>query len=200
LGGEVLLHLVRHGRPVIEPGKPASSWRLDRAASPDLQRLRTFLATGTAAASWYSSDEPKAVGTARTLTDGEIEVVPALKEAVRADWFPRQDQFQAAALAAFARPAHPALPGWEPFDQARARVRAAANDIVGRSRTEVVLVGHGTAWTLLVSDLTGQPPDLDSWRRLGQPDLCTLDLDARSVVRAWGAWRPDGSPTRDGGS
>lgn len=196
LGDEVLLHLVRHARPVIEPGKPASSWRLDPAA-PDLQRLRTFLHTNTAAASWHSSDEPKAVATASALTDGEVEVVPMLKEAVRADWFPHRDQFEAAALAAFARPADAAHPGWEPFDQTRARVRATADKIVRRSRTDVVLVGHGTAWTLLVSDITGQPPDLESWRRLGQPDLCTLDLDARSVVRAWGTWQLDGSPTRD---
>jgi broad specificity phosphatase PhoE len=197
LGDEVLLHLVRHGRPVIEPAKPASSWQLNPAASPDLQRLRAFLHTNTAAASWYSSDEPKAVATASALTDGEVEVVPMLREAVRADWFPRQDQFLAAALAAFARPAHAARPGWEPFDQTRARIRATADEIVELSRTDVVLVGHGTAWTLLVSDITRQPPDLESWRRLGQPDLCTLDLDTRSVVRAWGTWQPEGSPPRD---
>ena len=194
MGYEVLLHLVRHGRPLIEPGKPASSWRLDAAASPDVQGLQVFMRTNAAAASWHSSDEPKAIATASALTDGEVEVVPMLREAVRADWFPHQDQFQAAALAAFARPAHAARPGWEPFDQTRARIRATADKIVKRSRTDVVLVGHGTAWTLLVSDITGQPPDLESWRRLGQPDLCTLDLDTTSVVRAWGTWQLNDSP------
>jgi broad specificity phosphatase PhoE len=194
----MLLHLVRHGPPVIEPGKPASSWLLDPAASPDLRRLRTFMAANTAAVSWHSSDEPKAVATASALTDDEVEVVPMLREAVRADWFTRQDQFQAAALAAFARPAYAAHPGWEPFDQTRARIRAAADEILRRSRTDVVLVGHGSAWTLLVSDLLGQPPDLEAWRRLGQPDLCTLNLYTRSVVRAWGTWHLEGSPTRDG--
>ena len=197
LGDEVLLHLVRHGRPVIEPGKPASSWRLDPAASTNLQRLRTFMDAQTTPASWHSSDEPKAVATASALTDDEVEVVPMLKEAVRTDWFPQQHQFQAAALAAFARPAHAAHPGWEPFDQTRARIRATADEIMQRSRADVVLVGHGTAWTLLVSDITGQPPDLESWRRLGQPDLCTLNLHTTSILRAWGTWQLDGWPTRD---
>jgi broad specificity phosphatase PhoE len=189
----VLLHLVRHGRPTIEPGKLASSWQLDPAASPGLQRLRSFMVANAPAASWHSSDEPKAVATASALTDGEVEVVPMLREAGRADWFPLQDQFRAAVLAAFSEPTIAACPGWEPFDQTRARVRVSADEIVGRSPNDVVLVGHGTAWTLLVSDITGQPPDLESWARLGLPDLCTLDLHTESVVRAWGTWQSHGS-------
>ena len=39
---------------------------------------------------------------------------------------------------------------------------------------DVVLVGHGTAWTLVVADLTGQPPDLDRWESLAMPDLLTV--------------------------
>jgi broad specificity phosphatase PhoE len=180
LGGAVLLHLVRHRRPVIEPGKPASSWQLDDAAISEMQQLRTFMNANVRAASWYSSDEPKALGTARALTDGEIEVEPGLREAIRADWFPHQDQFRAAVLAAFGAPSRAGRPGWEPLDQTHARILAAVARIVDRSRTDVVLVGHGTAWTLLVSEITGQPPDLESWRRLRMPDLCTLDLSTGS--------------------
>jgi broad specificity phosphatase PhoE len=36
---------------------------------------------------------------------------------------------------------------------------------------DVVLVGHGTAWTLVRSALTGEPPDLDAWVRLSLPDV-----------------------------
>lgn len=40
---------------------------------------------------------------------------------------------------------------------------------------DVVLVGHGTAWTLLVSHLTGRPPDLDRWESMEMPDVLTVD-------------------------
>ena len=39
---------------------------------------------------------------------------------------------------------------------------------------DVVLVGHGTAWTVLVAELTGTPPDLDRWESLATPDLIVL--------------------------
>lgn len=141
------------------------------------------------AASWYSSDEPKAVATTRALTDGEFDTVSALHEALRADWFPHEDEFQAAVFAAFEIPARAARPGWEPFDRTRARIFKAAQEILDLSQTDVVLVGHGTAWTLLVSEITGQPPDLDAWRRLEMPDLCTLDLSTGTVVRPWRNWQ-----------
>ena len=147
------------------------------------------------AASWHTSDERKAVDTARALTDADVNVVSKLREAIRDDWFPHQDQFRAAVLAAFAGPALPARPGWEPFDQTRRRIRAAVDRIVERSPTDVVLVGHGTAWTLLVSEITGQAPDLESWGRLQTPDLCTLDLDLGAVVRDWGTWQSESPAT-----
>jgi broad specificity phosphatase PhoE len=39
---------------------------------------------------------------------------------------------------------------------------------------DVVLVGHGTAWTVLVAELTGRPPDLARWESLAMPDLITV--------------------------
>jgi broad specificity phosphatase PhoE len=41
--------------------------------------------------------------------------------------------------------------------------------------TDVVLVGHGTAWTVLAAALSGARPDLDRWRALRMPDLITID-------------------------
>jgi broad specificity phosphatase PhoE len=192
LSGQVLLHLVRHGRPVIVPGAPASSWPLDDSTGPDLRRMRRFLEDNVSSASWHSSDEPKALATARALTDREPTVDPALREAVRADWFADHEELRTAVFRGFDAPHRAACPGWESFDRTRDRIGRAVARIVEGSRTDVVLVGHGTAWTLLVSEITGSPPDLDSWRRLGMPDLCTLDLASGSVARAWGAWEWSG--------
>jgi broad specificity phosphatase PhoE len=184
----VLLHLVRHGRPLIEPGRPTSGWRLKDPPAPELRRLRAFLEANVSSATWHSSSEPKALATARALTDREVEVDPGLREVIRTDWFPDRRDFEAAVSQGFAAPSRAARPGWESFDQARGRVGRVLAGIVERSTTDVVLVGHGTAWTLLVAEITGRSPDLDAWQRLSMPDLCSLDLTSRSVARPWGAW------------
>ncbi len=33
---------------------------------------------------------------------------------------------------------------------------------------------HGTAWTLVVADLTGRPPDLAWWAGLAMPDVIAV--------------------------
>ena len=55
-------------------------------------------------------------------------------------------------------------------------VRALVADHPG---TDVVLVGHGTAWTVLVASLTGEPPDLDRWAAMAMPDLIEVAAPGR---------------------
>ena len=43
----------------------------------------------------------------------------------------------------------------------------------------VVLVGHGTAWTVLTAALTSTEPDVERWRALTMPDLLVVE-DLRS--------------------
>jgi broad specificity phosphatase PhoE len=86
---------------------------------------------------------------------------------------------------AFRSPDAPAAEGWEAAAATRERARAAlAAAPAGR---DVVLVGHGTAWTLLVAAITGDPPDIVAWRRMTLPDHCLLD--GERMVSPWGAWR-----------
>jgi broad specificity phosphatase PhoE len=109
------------------------------------------------------------------LTDGDVGVVDALCELRRgAAWV---DDFQATVVRAFAEPAVAAYDGWEPLEECRARVTKAVSGILSAHAGEdVVLVGHGTAWTVLASELTGTPPDLARWRDLGLPDVITVDV------------------------
>jgi broad specificity phosphatase PhoE len=59
-----------------------------------------------------------------------------------------------------------------PLAQTRRRVVRTVREIVARpGNDDLVLVGHATAWTCLVSALTGDPPDLDAWAHLGMPDV-----------------------------
>ena len=162
------LHLVRHGRPLVDRSRPAHEWNLDPAYDADVRALRSRL---PAAAVWYSSPEPKAFMTARLLTDEPIEVVADLREHERhnSDWI---EDFESVVRRAFAEPDVAAYDGWEPLGRCRDRVVRAASGILDIHRgLDVVLVGHGTAWTLLRAALAGSAPDLAWWAGLAMPDV-----------------------------
>ena len=166
------LHLVRHGRPLVVPGVPAAAWDLDPAAYDDVWALRASGRLPSRAA-WFSSAEPKAQQTAELLTDGGFGVLPDLGEQVRGgEWV---EDLTGAVRRAFASPDEPAVPGWEPLAACRDRVVTAVRRVLEvHGDDDVVLVGHGTAWTLVVADLTGDEPDLDRWEGLAMPDLITV--------------------------
>jgi broad specificity phosphatase PhoE len=169
------VYLVRHGRPSVDRSRPAHEWTLDPAYDDDVRALRARLPT---TAAWYSSPEPKAFLTARLLTEEPVEVVPDLREHERhsTDWV---DDFASVVRRAFDHPDVPAYDGWEPLARTRARVVRAVAAILDRHpHDEVVLVGHGTAWTLLRSALSGEPPDLAWWAALGLPDACRCEVGA----------------------
>jgi broad specificity phosphatase PhoE len=168
------LHLVRHGRPAMTPGVPAAAWDLDPTAYDDVWALRSS-GLLPARAAWFSSPEPKAVQTAQLLSDAEVGVLDDLREHERTgEWV---DDFAGAVRRAFAHPDVAALDGWEPLDACRERVVAAVRRVLDvHGSDDVVLVGHGTAWTLVVADLTGEPPDLERWAGLAMPDLLVVDV------------------------
>ncbi len=162
------LFLVRHGQPGVVPDRPAHEWELAPAGYDDVWALRDRLPPG---AVWYSSPEPKALQTAQLLTDADVGVVDGLREMVRdsTDWI---EPFEAMVRRAFEEPHLPACPGWESATACRDRVVPAVRHILEVHQDgDVVLVGHGTAWTLVVSALTGEPPDLEAWQRLAMPDV-----------------------------
>jgi broad specificity phosphatase PhoE len=162
------LFLVRHGRPLIDRSRPAHEWALDPAYSDDVSALRRRL---PGHASWYSSPESKALGTARLLTDQPFEVVDDLREQERrgSDWI---ENVESVVRRAFAHPDVPAYDGWEPLAATRTRLVEAVRSILeANPASDVVLVGHGTAWTVLDGALTGTAPDADRWARLAMPDL-----------------------------
>ena len=167
------LHLVRHGRSAPRPGVPAHEWELDPEGFDDIWALRES-GRLPARAVWFTSPEPKAIATAQLLHEGEVGVVLDLREHLRdsTDWL---EDFPGTVERAFAKPHEPAYDGWEPLVSCRDRVvRAVAGILSAHADEDVVLVGHGTAWTLLVAELTGQPPDLERWRAMSMPDLLVV--------------------------
>jgi broad specificity phosphatase PhoE len=167
------LFLVRHGRPSIRSELPPEQWELDPAGYAAIESLRES-GRLPSYARWFSSPEPKALETARRLTDSEITVVSDLREHERGPtpWFDDVEEWRAVVHRVFTEPDVPALPGWEPLTATRERLVPAVRTILDAHPGEdVVLAGHGTAWTLLRAELTGDPPDLEAWRALQMPDV-----------------------------
>jgi broad specificity phosphatase PhoE len=186
------LHLVRHGLSAPTAG-PASEWDLHPDAHVGLAALRRS-GVLPADARWFTSPEPKAHGTARALTDTAVGVVDGLREMARpAEPWHGAETWNAVVHRSMTQPDTPARPGWE-------TARATADRVAGAVRRiqdscpddDLVLVGHGTAWTLLVATLTQRPPDVEAWQRMRMPDHCALRLGSDSttaqLVDDWGAW------------
>jgi broad specificity phosphatase PhoE len=171
------LFLVRHGLSAVERGRPPHEWGLDPAGHGAIVTLRES-GRLPAVARWFSSPEPKAFETARLLTDSPVTVVEGLREHERhsTHWFSDPADFRAVVRRAFDRPDEAALEGWEPLSATRDRLLPAVGRILAdHPDDEIVLAGHGTAWTLLTAELTGRRPDLDAWARLRMPDLWLVD-------------------------
>jgi broad specificity phosphatase PhoE len=169
-----MLFLVRHGRPLVDRSRPAHEWELDPRAYDDVWALRESGRLPERAA-WFSSPEPKALATAELLTDSEVGVVDDLRELVR-DSITWIEDFDAVVSRCFEDPDRSAHPGWEPLAACRERVlRAAEGILTAYGDDDVVLVGHGTAWTVLAAALTATEPDLDRWRALQMPDLVVVE-------------------------
>ncbi|HET7387252.1 MAG TPA: histidine phosphatase family protein [Nocardioidaceae bacterium] len=170
------LFLVRHGRSDVRREHAAQDWGIDPDGYVDIAALADS-GRLPATATWFSSPEPKAITTARLLHPGTLRVVPGLAEQRRGThWFEQPDDLEDAVRRAFENPEQSAAPGWEPISRTRNRLLPAVHRILDEATGEVVLVGHGTAWSLVAADLTGQPPDLDAWGRLETPDVWRLDL------------------------
>jgi broad specificity phosphatase PhoE len=171
-----VLYLVRHGRPLVDRARPAKDWELDLAYARDVRALRPLVPQHAA---WFSSPEPKALATARLLTDQPVEVIDDLREQHRdtTDWI---EDFETVLGRAFQYPGVPAYAGWEPLAATYGRVVSAVAAIIDqRPARDVVLVGHGTTWTLVRSAVTGAPLDLDWCARLAMPDVVECDSGVR---------------------
>jgi len=172
------VHLVRHGAPAVDRARPPHEWRLDPAGLPAITELA---ASGRIPerARWFSSPEPKALGTAMQITDTTVTVVSDLREHQRdsTQWYDDLEEFRALVRRAFDVPDDSAHPGWEPLIVTRDRVVPAVRRILAEHpREEIVLVGHGTAWTLVAAELTDRPPDLDAWAALRMPDVWAFEV------------------------
>lgn len=186
------IHLVRHGRSAPRPVINPADWVLHRDAAAGVAELR---GSGVlpVAGHWCSSPEPKALAAARLLASTPVTIIQDLREQVRpARWYEDAAAFTAAVERAMLVADKPGDVGWETSAATTVRVVAAVTEITRTTAADdVVLVGHGTTWTLLVAALTATPPDVAAWCGMTMPDHCVIENGHLS--RHWGSWRSDSS-------
>lgn len=139
-------------------------------------------------ARWFSS--PTADW--HLLSGGELEEVDALQEGNCGRDLADSPGFTTA-IAAFLRDGViPDGADWETRVDVTLRIVNITLSILAAFPGEnVVLVGHGIAFTLLVAALTGSKPDIEAWLNLRPVDHCALVLlpeDSFEIISDWGAW------------
>ena len=170
-----VIHLVRHGRPLARSRRTAAHL----AAGPGRPRGRARPADlGPAAQGRHVVQLPGGQGTGdRRPADGRPGDrgrrpgrAPTRCALVRVGRGVRRGR------AVRRRTADDrVVPEWEPVSVTRERVVRAVRALRAAHQGDLVLVGHGTAWTVLVAALTGTAPDLAAWERLAMPDLWVVD-------------------------
>ena len=174
------LLLIRHAQPEVTPGVAARDWPLAPAGRAAARALAGRLAGTYALTRLISSDEPKAIETARIIAqelglpverDADLgehrrERVPFLGVAA----------WDAAVARFFASPAALVL-GEETALDALERFSAVVARCVAREmERDVALVSHGTVMSLFVGAHNAHIDALACWRALALPDLVALTL------------------------
>jgi len=178
------IYLVRHAAVTVRPGQPIAQWHLspegrDAALALGDEQYWSNLSVV------HTSPEPKAVATAQRIAAPhglEIRIDADLREVER-PWV--EGGYDEAARRYLA--GEP-LAGWEPRNDALARVRGAIERIGSRNE-DAAAVSHGLVLTLYVSDLLDLDADgtFNLWRSIRFPDVAIVDTQARRVEKAFGA-------------
>lgn len=172
------LILVKHSLPAIDPAAPSDSWLLNDTGRRRCRRLADLLAPHSPA-TLVTSPEPKARETASLLADrlgGEVTVERNLREQERdaLGWL-GDDAFERAVVGAMERPSEKIL-GMEPIELARSRFAETIERLIVRHAPgNVIVVAHGTVFSLFAAPLLGLPT-VDLWKRLGMPSFVALTV------------------------
>ncbi|MGE0283025.1 MAG: histidine phosphatase family protein [Rhizobiaceae bacterium] len=137
-----------------------------------------------------SSEERKAVETADIIgwaTGIQIEIRPLMGENDRSSTgFLPPDQFEAAADEFFEHPAR-SWNGWEPADDAQARIVEAVGEVLVDHPDDqpILFVGHGAVGTLLKCRIADRPISRTHDQSAGGGNLFAFRLHERKLLRDW---------------
>lgn len=169
----MIVYLVRHAEVVPRAGIAPAHWPLSPAGEAAARTLATS-PRWASLATLISSDEPKAIATARPIADAtglELRVDPALREVDRGEL----DLVSTAEYHALVA-AHFAGQCWERDPAARI---TACIDLL---RGPACVVSHGLVLAHYLARLLGREPDVAAWRGMAQPAVAVVDRDAKTLL------------------
>lgn len=179
-----------HPQVLIEPLKDIRAWSLNEVGSNRVAILAAQLGSLSRTQRVVSSDETKALETAKPLALAlrvAMEVRPRMHENDRsATGFLPPQEFEAVADQFFAEPAK-SVRGWETAESAQRRVVAEVESCLSdQHEGDILFVGHGGVGTLLFCALSG----IAISRRFDQGPggggcWFAFDLKARSPHCGW---------------
>jgi broad specificity phosphatase PhoE len=169
--------LVRHAKPMVDPGRPSHEWDLEDGAWEDVVSLAAHLGPFDVDGI-ITSPERKAVATAGIIaTELRLPVVvePALHEqgSQAVPWVGSERVFREAVARHFARPREVVL-GNESSDDAVKRFCAGVERARACYRFPL-LVGHGRVMSGFIAPIAETRP-MEIWTDLRMPDAFIVDI------------------------
>ncbi len=177
----------------MAPYVPSPGWYFGSGSADETDEqaaVAPLLESGVlpAQARWFSSPDADEI----PLHGIEVEEVEGLRDAHRPLEITGEPEFIAAVTAYLRDGLIPDGADWETRVDVTLRIVDTTLAILATFPSEdVVLVGHGIAFTLLVAALTGSKPDAEAWRHLRAIDHCALGLlpeDSFEILSSWGVW------------
>lgn len=161
-----MVYALRHGPVVPRADIPSTSWGL---SSEGVVRSRRLAVRPDL--DWWSSPEPKAIGTLRAaLRHDAFNVDARLRELERGGWV---DHYAAHAEDALRTMDAPAVTGWETARSSSQRLEEFLSSRVG----SVGISTHGLILTAWLTSRASRPFDAVSfWQGLRFPDLWAVQL------------------------
>ncbi|MCH7697383.1 MAG: histidine phosphatase family protein [Chloroflexi bacterium] len=180
------VYLIRHAAVTPRPDLPGSRWYLSPDGRAAAEKLGEEPYWGELRGI-HTSVEPKAVATAQ-------RIAAANELPIRIERDLREVQGRAWVETGYAEQVHAYLSGntpegWEPLDDARARVRSCIDGIVGRhTDLSFGIISHGIVLTLYLSDVMELGPEeaTSLWKSIRFPDVAVFDPAKKRFEREFG--------------
>ncbi len=177
------LVLIKHAKPLVDPSKTSRDWKLSEAGREQSLQMIDLM-RGFDLTKIVSSDEPKAIETAKIIADGlaiESDIGTDLHEHDRNNVpHMRTPEFISAMAQLFKEPQRLVL-GSETGRAAGDRIARAIDDVVEGASTNLAIVTHGTAIALFAQRRLNLEP-FPLWRTMGTPSYLVIDVDTWKLI------------------
>ena len=184
-----IVRYLTHPQVSIDPTRGVQLWSLNDFGSARVRALASNLGSLSDTRRVISSNETKALETARPISLAlgvELEVRPRMQENDRsATGFLPVEEFEKVADSFFSNPSQ-SVHGWETAEAAQRRIVDEVEAcLTGHKCGDVLFVGHGGVGTLLFCALLGVDIDRRFDQEPGGGCWFQFEIDSRRPSRRW---------------